>query len=268
VGPNILSCHIGHLLESDSWQWKERSLVSSRRRSSHRSNSRFQSSTVIEHFELESPTRDIPHLYYFFDFRIESTRTCENFLRSILVQLLFLLPEVPYVMKEWYLYYDAGRRRPSIKHLTACFISVIETIEEARLFMDGFDECHERDHLWYFISEIARRKCLPLRFLFTSCPERHIQNLVNSFNIPTVELAGDAINADIMTFVTGVLDTSPRFARFPVKWKELVRESLTTRAGGMYELLLYLGVLFRISDPSLGSVGSHFNSKQFQAVTL
>jgi hypothetical protein len=185
-----------------------------------------------------------------------------------MAQLLRSLPDVPFPMKELYLQHDSGMRHPSIPALTACFISVIETIEEVRLFGDGFDECNEWNHLGHFVSEVAQKAIPSLRFLFTSRPERRIRDLINSLNIPTVDLAGDAINVDIVTFVTEALDINPRLAQFPVDAKELVKESLTTRAGGMYELLLYLSVLIRISDPSSGSVGSHFSSMRFQDVTL
>jgi hypothetical protein len=51
-----------------------------------------------------------------------------------------------------------------------------------------------------------------------------------------VDLTCPEINLDIRTFVIEQLD-DPRFARISVDGKELVKESLINRAGGMYVFL-------------------------------
>jgi hypothetical protein len=66
-----------------------------------------------------------------------------------------------------------------VKDLTACFIAVIETLPEVRLFGDAFDECMDWNNLWHFSSQLAKARSTSLHFFFTSRPERHIRDAVN-----------------------------------------------------------------------------------------
>jgi hypothetical protein len=192
-----------------------------------------RSSNTIEHLEEDSLNRGIPHLYYYFNFRDESTQSCENFLLSINCQLLLSLPDIPSPFKELYARHKSGLHRPSVKDLTACFIAVIQTLDEVRLFGDGFDECMDWNNLWHFSSQLAKARSPSLHFLFTSRPERHIRDAVNSLGIPTVDLTCPEMNDDIKIFVHEQLG-DPQFARISVHVKELVKERLISRAGGMY----------------------------------
>jgi hypothetical protein len=197
-----------------------------------------QSSTAIRRLEGDSYDRGVPHLYYYFNFRDVSTQTCENFLRSIMSQLLNFFPatEIPPPIKDLYMRRNSGKHRPSVKDLTACFIAIIETQPEVRLFGDAFDECTDWNNLWHFSSQLVKARIPSLHFLFTSRPERHIRDAVNSLGIPTVDLTCPEMNLDIETFVIEQLD-DPRFARISADGKELVKESLISRAGGMYVFL-------------------------------
>jgi hypothetical protein len=120
-----------------------------------------------------------------------------------------------------------------VKDLTACFIATIETLPEVQLFGDAFDECHDWNNLWHFSSQLAKARSPSLHFLFMSRLERHIRDTVNSLSIPTVDLTCPEMNLDIKTFVIEQLD-DPHFARISADGKELMKDSLISRAGGMY----------------------------------
>jgi hypothetical protein len=239
---------------SCSWQWKERLLVSHEYEGLLFSScfALQTSSNTINHLEKDSFDRGVPHLYYYFNFRDPSTQSCENFLRSINRQLLLSLPDIPQPLKELYARHKSGDERPSVKDLTACFIAVIKTLPEVRLFGDAFDECTDWNNLWHFSSQLAKARTASLHFLFTSRPERHIRDAVNSLDIPTVDLTCPEMNLDIETFVIEQLD-DPRFARISVEGKELVKESLVSRAGGM--CVFRSPHLFIVSDSWPGSAG-------------
>jgi ankyrin repeat protein len=147
-------------------------------------------------------------------------------------QLLNFFPGIPPSIKDLYMRRNLGKHRPSVKDLTACFIATIETLPEVRLFGDAFDECKDWNNLWHFSSQLAKARSTSLHFFFTSRPERHIRDAVNSLGIPTVDLTCPEMNLDIKTFVIEQLD-DPRFTRISVDGKELVKESLISRAGGM-----------------------------------
>jgi hypothetical protein len=162
-----------------------------------------------------------------------ATQTCENFLRSILCQLLNFLPDIPLPIEELYKRSSSGSLRPSMKEMTSCFIDVVKTLEEVRLFGDGFDECSEWNALWTFLSKVRKSQCRSLRFLFTSRPEHDIRDAVNSLSIASVDLTRSETTGDIERYVMEQLEENPRFTHIPVEGRNLIKETLTTKAQGM-----------------------------------
>jgi hypothetical protein len=191
------------------------------------------SSNLIRRLQVDSRTRKIHHVYYFFNFRDPSTQTSENFLRSILSQLLHSLPDIPDVIAELYSQCNSGTLRPSNRDMTDCFIAVVSELDEVRGFGDAFDECTDWNDLWYFLSTTIKSRCPGFRFLFTSRPEEHIHRAVNSLEIPSVDLDCEGINKDIEVFVSGSLKMDIRFAHILGEGKTLIRKSLISRANGM-----------------------------------
>jgi ankyrin repeat protein len=183
-----------------------------------------------------SQARRIPHIYYFFNFRDVSAQSSENFLRSILCQLLHSLPGIPDAINEMYIQHNSGTRRPSAKDMANCFIDVVKTVDEVRVFGDAFDECNNWNILWYFLHTAVESQCPGLRIMFTSRPEMHIQEAANSLRIPSLNLDCDGINKDIELFVSDSLTRDIRFARTLKEGKTLIWDSLVSRANGMYVL--------------------------------
>jgi hypothetical protein len=188
---------------------------------------------VITRLRDDPESHHIPHLFYYFNFRETASQTCENFLRSILFQLLNFLPDIPPPLEELYKRSSSGILRPSLKEMTSCFIEVVKTLEEVRLFGDAFDECSQWNALWTFLSKVWKSQCRSLRFLFTSRPERDIRDAVNSLGIASVDLTRSETTQDIKRYVTEELEENPRFTRIPIEGRGLIRETLTTKAQGM-----------------------------------
>jgi hypothetical protein len=85
---------------------------------------------------------------------------------------------------------------------------------------------------------MAKCGCPSLRLLFTSRPEREIEDTVNALGIPSLDLR-TVMDGDIKHFVIETLENSARpICRLPEKAKDLIRESLVSRAGGMYVTLI------------------------------
>ena len=190
------------------------------------------SSTVVQHLQKEYKVHKIPVLYYYFNFRNPSTESCENFVRSLLYQLLHYLPEVPEEIRD--LYSQNPSDRPSTNDMTSCLIALIRREKEVRMLGDAFDECTQWNVLWKFLTRIAKSECPSLRLLFTSRPEREIEDVVNGLGIPSLDLR-TVMDGDIEQFITETLENSPKaICRLPEKAKDLIRKSLVCRAGGMY----------------------------------
>jgi hypothetical protein len=188
---------------------------------------------VLTRLRDDPESHHVPHLFYYFNFRDAETQTCENFLRSILSQLLNFLPDIPPALKELYKRSNSGSLRPSMKEMTSCFIDIVKTLEEVRLFGDAFDECSEWNALWTFLSRVWKSQCHSLRFMFTSRPERDIRDAVDSLGIASVDLTRSETTGDIERYVVEELEWNPRFRRIPNEGRELIRETLTTKAQGM-----------------------------------
>jgi hypothetical protein len=161
-------------------------------------------------------------------------QTCENFLHSILCQLLHLFLDIPPPLLALYSSHNNGVLRPSTKDMIGCFLDIVETMKEVRLLGDAFDECVDWNDLWYLLCQISRRKCSSLRFLFTSRPESSIRDAVHALNIPSIDLSlYESIDQDIRTFVSESLKYNPRFSRISDEGKGLIRDSLISRANRM-----------------------------------
>jgi hypothetical protein len=120
-----------------------------------------------------------------------------------------------------------------VKEMTACFINIVKTMEEVRLFGDAFDECSQWNALWTFLSNVWKSQCHSLRFLFTSRPERDIRDAVNSLGIDSVDLTRSETTGDIERYVIEELEENTRFTRIPIEGRKLIKETLTTKAQGM-----------------------------------
>jgi hypothetical protein len=149
-------------------------------------------------------------------------------------QLVYILEEIPSAVRELYLSHNRGLSRPSIDKLTTCLIAVIGTLEEVHVLGDAFDECIDWNRLWKVLQQFVKSVCPSLHFLFTSRPEQHIEDLANVLDIPSIDLTCKEMNGDIEKFVSETLQDSPRYLRIPNDRKALIRDSLTTRAAGMY----------------------------------
>jgi hypothetical protein len=117
--------------------------------------------------------------------------------------------------------------------MTECFIDVVKTVDEVRLYGDAFDECADWNDMWYFLSTTVKSQCPGLHFLLTGRPEVHIQEAANSLDIPSVDLDCEGINKDIELFISDSLERDIRFARMLEEGKTLIHDSLISRANGM-----------------------------------
>jgi hypothetical protein len=198
------------------------------------------SSTVVQHLKDDYDVSQVPVLYYYFNFRDPCTESCENFVRSLLYQFLHYLPDVPPEVRQLYSRNASGR--PSTEEMTTCLIALIKREEEVRMLGDAFDECTQWNVLWKFLTKMAKSECPSLRLLFTSRPERQIEDVVNSLGIPSLDLR-TVMDGDIQQFIMETLENSARpICRLPEKAKDLIQENVTSRAGGMYEAHLSFSI--------------------------
>jgi hypothetical protein len=190
------------------------------------------SSTIVKELKDEQKVLRIPVLYYYFNFRDPSTESCENFIRSLLYQLLRYLPDVPEEVRR--LYSQRAPNQPSADEMTLCLIAIIERQQQVRILGDAFNECTQWNVLWKFLVRMMESGCPSLRLLFTSRPEREIEDAVNALRIPNLDLR-TVMDEDISRFVAETLRSSAKpVCRLSDDAKDLIKETLVSRAGGMY----------------------------------
>jgi hypothetical protein len=155
--------------------------------------------------------------------------------RSIMRQLVHLLPDVPQPLLDLYMQHSSGSLRPSTKELTTCLVTIISTLAHLVLLLgDAFDECSQWNQLSHFVTAVVKSNCASLRFLFTSRPEQYIGDSVGSLHIPSVDLVRcEGITCDIQSFIWENVWNSHRFSRISEEGKSTIEEGLVSRAGGM-----------------------------------
>jgi hypothetical protein len=155
--------------------------------------------------------------------------------RSIMQQLVYLLPDVPQPLVELYKDHNSGSLRPSTKELTTCLIAIISKLTHLVLLLgDAFDECTQWNQLWDFVTAVVESNCKILRFLFTSRPEQYIGDSIGSLSIPSVDLTKcKGITRDIQKFVWENVWNSRRFYRISEEGKSMIEDGLMSRADGM-----------------------------------
>jgi hypothetical protein len=171
----------------------------------------------------------VPVLYWYFTFREGPTQHCDNFVRSLLTQLLSHFERVPVALEALYQHHINDLTRPSLEELTACLVSILNTLPAVRLVGEGFDECIEWGDLSKVVSTLLSGHCPTLQFIFTSRPEGNIADALNTLNIPSVNVKSPE---DVKMHLKHVVHTDPRFTRISHDGKTLIWEKLGEMSEG------------------------------------
>jgi hypothetical protein len=112
---------------------------------------------------------------------------------------------------------------------------MLSTVDRVFILIDALDECRSRDSLLSWIGRLVLENA---QFLLTARPEDDIQSqtlrLFGKENC--LSLDKTAVNSDINSYVSSVLDTNPRFMEKALS--EELRKDISTKVGegadGMY----------------------------------
>jgi hypothetical protein len=171
-------------------------------------------------------------LYWYFTFRDGPTQHCDNFVRSLLTQLLSYFETVPAALGALYQHHITALTRPSLEELTTCLVSILNTLPAVRLVGEGFDECLEWGDLSKVASTLLSGHCPTVRFLFTSRTEGHVADAFNTLNIPSAEMKSPEMVVDVRTHIHHVVNTDPRFTRISADGKKLIWEAMSEASEG------------------------------------
>lgn len=202
------------------------------------------SSTIITDilsYCAEGPGRTVA--YYFFSFRDPEKQKIDNFLRSIIAQLICQMNNLPRCIMDLYEKYQAGS--PPTKVLRQSLDSVLNLSGEAFVIIDALDECpikdDERDKLCTLLSDISKSIMTPLHMLATSRKKADIESRFSKLpQMVPVPIQTSEVDGDILLYVNSQLETSRELSKRPAYIKAEISAKLSSQANGMYVILFKL----------------------------
>ena len=211
-------------------------------------SSTITSSAIIQNIEKSGRNRGSAHLaYFFFDFNDARKQDARAFLSSILVQLSNQSISFLDILLEFYSTHQRGSQQPSDDVLIQCLEKMLEIPSKLPIYViiDALDECpvtsgvqSPREKVLALIEDLVKLRLPNLRLCITSRPDVDIRNvlepLVSPSNCITLH-EEDGQKKDIADYIRSVVNSDETIMKWSEEDKELVIETLSGKAGGMYE---------------------------------
>jgi hypothetical protein len=204
------------------------------------------SSTIIQDIEAVCKAGNATMAYFYFDFRNAGKQGLQDLVRSLLTQLSAHSAPRCDNLSNLYSARDNGKNQPSDNDLTECLKKMIALPDQlpTYLIMDALDESPNapgipspREKVLQLVEELVEL-CLPnLRICVTSRPEIDIRNVLEPLTPCRVSLHDQSgQKEDIADYVRSVVYSKSEqiMRRWRMEDKELVIQSLSERADGMY----------------------------------
>jgi len=236
------------------------------------------SSTIIQDIEALCEAGDASMAYFYFDFRNANKQGLHDLVPSLLTQLSARSSLHCDILSELYSVHNDGTKQPSDSVLTKCLKDML-TLPDQRpiyLIMDALDESPNtsgipsaRERVLQLLKELVDLRLPNLHICVTSRPEVDIRDIIvplTSLRVSLHDQTGQ--KKDIADYVRSVVysNSEPIIRRWKKEDKDLVIETLSERADGMYVDHFTLVILVQIvKQVSLGilSVG---NSKALLSI--
>jgi len=209
--------------------------------------------------------------YFYFDFKNVNKQHLHDLIPSLLSQLSARSPPRRDILSRFYKAHHCGKTRPSDLDLVNCLKRMFQLPDQRSIYlvMDALDECPDasgipspRKQVLQLVKELVDL-CLPnLHICVTSRLEIDIRDVLeplNPFQVSLHEQSGQ--KKDIMDYVKSVVnsDSEPIMRRWKREIKELVIDTLSKRADGMYMnyfMPVILAQFFKQVPMGVLSVGS------------
>jgi len=182
--------------------------------------------------------------YFYFDFRDEKKKHRRNLLPSLLVQFAAQSILCCDIMSPVYTAHGNGKQPPSDEELMQCLKDMLLASPQHPMYiiLDGIDESPDtsgvrspRALVLSFIQEIVELRLANLHICITSRPEIDIRNHLEhltSFSVSLHDQTGH--KKDIATYIKSEADFIAHVKRWRDGDKELVVETLSEKADGMF----------------------------------
>ena len=186
--------------------------------------------------------------YFYFDFRDTDKQSLHNLVPSLLSQLSANSDPRCDILSHLYLAHERDNKQPSDSTLVEClkqmFAVTLPDHPPVYLIMDAVDECPNnsgiptpRERILQLIQQLVELRLPHLHICVTSRPEIDIQYVLDPLTSLKVSLHDQTgQKEDIAEYIRSIVysDSEQIMKRWRAEDKEIVIETLTKRANGMY----------------------------------
>ena len=204
------------------------------------------SSRIIE--DIMAQRKAVPAMmaYFYCDFRDEDKHNRRNLVLSIISQLCDQSKFCCEILSRVYSNHDKGARKPSDETLTKCLTEMVSHPVQGPIYIivDALDECpnncgmpSSQEDVLDLVEHLVSLGLPNLHICVTSRPEIDIQTTLHPLATLCVSLHDQSgQKKDIADYVRSVVysDLEQIMRRWKMEDKELVIETLSERADGMY----------------------------------
>jgi hypothetical protein len=180
---------------------------------------------------------------FYCDFRDSDKQDARNLLSSILIQFCHQSDAFAQILSSLHSTHGDGSREPSVAALVGCLKTMFKLPWHGALYLviDALDECPDssgcptpRERALAIMQELIVLRLPHVHFCITSRPEIDIRDALQALtvhNMPLHEQAGQ--NQDIFNYINDIVRSDIKMRKWREEDRQLVAETLTSRAGGM-----------------------------------
>ena len=195
--------------------------------------------------------------YFYYDFRDEDKQNCRNLVLSIISQLCAQSNLCCDILSRIYLAHGKGAQKPNDETLTKCLTEMVSLPVQGPIYLilDALDECPNnsglptaREEVLDLVNDLVSLSLPKLHICVTSRPEIDIQTALEPLTSLRVSLHNQTgQKEDIVDYVSSVVHSDKKMGRWREEDRNVVIETLSERADGMYGFFLLVLMSSHIS---------------------
>ena len=180
--------------------------------------------------------------YYYFDFKDIAKQGVHGLLTSLIAQLGAKSDACYQILSDLYSENNAGSQQPGSFALVECLKEMLKLPDQPMryIILDALDECPRsglpaaRAEVLNLLDDLLGLNLPNLRICVTSRPEIDIRTVLNPLTSLQVSLHDEiGQKQDILDYISNVVHSDPEMRRWRSEDKQLVIDTLSTRADGM-----------------------------------
>ena len=198
---------------------------------------------IIRDIKALSNDGSVHMAYFFFDFKDTGKQDSRALLSSLLIQLSDQSESFHDILHGLYSAHQGGSQQPSDTSLMQCLKDMLAIMGQMPIYLiiDALDECPDdsgipsaREEALALVKELVELHHPNLRLCITSRPEFDIRTTLEPLATQQVSLHDESgQKQDINLYVTSVVRSDKKMARWREVDKNMVIEKLTENADGM-----------------------------------